>query len=859
MHGRLEHHSTDGGYGQMSIRPGDRRLAGRVGIARATLRSRRRSGSSAWLGLVAATLVVLVAGLLLAGAGLTVAGAGAFQVLASPAVVDIARLSRASLPQTTRIYDRTGTHVLATIYTQDRDYVTYANIPPDLVNATVAIEDRGFWTNPGIDVPAIARAALNDVAGGPLQGGSTITEQLVKLLITGSQPTISRKIREALLGIQASRALTKQQVMELYLNAVYYGEQAYGVAAAARHYFDEPLARLTLGQAAMLAGLPKAPAALDPFVHPHQAVARQRQVLDAMVATGAISPAQRTAAERQPLGLERWSRPAPPVPWFTDRVIAEASRLMGGYDNLASCGCKVITTLDWGLQRIAQHDVTTFVAKLPPNLNVHNGALVAQDPATGQILAYVGSVDPADHSPKVQGQFDSAGVALRSPGSTWKLVTYLAAMEYGHLTDASTLWDIPIEFAPGYVGVDSEHDYNGLITVRQAIRESRNVPAIQAMLAYGGVPAMEKMAYRLGLTVPFAPGESGPSLAIGTHSVHLTDMVEMYSTESNLGLRVTQNDLLRIQKPDGSVVLPPAPTQTQVVSPGLAWEFLSVLQDNANRNRGWMDGPFADLGRPAAVKTGTEANFRDLYTVGMVPQMVAGVWLGNADNSPMNSAFQSNVGPLVLWHQFMSDAIKLKQWPAIDWPRPAELVPAQVCANFGEFAGYGFDVNGPGCPFGTTTSWVIPGFNDPATLLALRPKPFGTYLTDGQGHVLPSQCTAGIPETGILAQAELPQWQPYLDTWVAKARAGLENHGGYNLEETFPWSTTNWLLPPTGTSCRVSWSSPSSSPGAASPAPSGSPGAVASAAPGSSAAPVPSALPAPIAAPATPPPPSRRP
>ncbi len=859
MHGPLGRDSNDEGNGPMSLRPGDRRTARRVGIARATLRRRRRGGSSAWLGLVAAMLVVLVAGLLLAGAGLAVAGAGTLQALTSPSVVDIARLSRASLPQTTRIYDRTGTHVLATIYTQDRDYVTYANIPSDVVHATVAIEDRGFWTNPGIDVPAIARAALNDVAGGPLQGGSTITEQLVKLLITGSQPTISRKIREALLGIQASRALTKQQVMELYLNTVYYGEQAYGVAAAARHYFDEPLSKLTLGQAAMLAGLPKAPVGLDPFLHPRQATARQHQVLDAMVSTGAITAARRATAEQHGLGLKRWSLPAPPVPWFTDRVIAEASQLMGGYSVLASCGCKVITTLDWGLQRIAQHDVTSFVAKLPPNLNVSNGALVAQDPATGQILAYVGSVNPADHSPKVQGQFDSAGVALRSPGSTWKLITYLAAMEYGHLTDASTLWDIPIRFAPGYVGVDSENDYNGLITVRQAIRESRNVPAIQAMLAYGGVPAMENMAYRLGLTVPFAPGESGPSLAIGTHSVHLTDMVEMYSTESNLGLRVTQNDLLRIEKPDGSVVLPPAPTQAQVLNSGLAWEFLSVLQDNANRNRGWMDGPFADLGRPAAVKTGTEANFRDLYTVGMVPQMVAGVWLGNADNSPMNSAFQSNVGPLVLWHQFMSDAIKLKQWPAIDWPRPAELVPAQVCANFGEFAGYGFDVNGPGCPFGTTTSWVIPGFNDPATLLALRPKPFGTYLTDGLGHVLPAQCTTGIPATGVLAQAELPQWQPYLDTWVAKARAGLENHGGYNLEETFPWSTTNWLLPPTGTSCTVSWSSLFSGPGAASPAPSGSPGAGAGAAPGSSAAPAPSALPAPTSAPATPPPPSQRP
>ena len=820
------------------MRPGsgEGRPARRILLARTTLRRHRHRRSLAWAGLAAGLVVALLAGLAAAGAGLAVAGAGTLQALTSPSPLDLARLSRSALPQTTRIYDRTGTHVLATIYTQDRDYVTFGQIPANVIDATVAVEDRGFWTNPGIDIPAIARAALNDVSGGQLQGGSTITEQLVKLLITGSQPTLARKIREALLGIQASQSLSKKQIMELYLNTVYYGEQAYGVDAAARHYFDEPLSKLTLAQAAMLAGLPKAPVALDPFLHPRDATERQHAVLDAMVATGMITPAQRTAAEHAPLGLKKWAPHAPPVPWFTNRVIAEASQMMGGYQALASCGCKVITTLDWNLQRIAQHDVTSFVAGLPANLNVHNGALVAQDPATGQILAYVGSVNPADNSPKVQGQFDSAGVALRSPGSTWKLITYLAAMEYGHLTDASTLWDIPVKLAPGFVGVDSEHDYNGLITIRQAIRESRNVPAMEAMMAYGGVPAMENMAYRLGLTVPFAPGESGPSLAIGTHSVHLTDMVEMYATESNLGLRVTQNDLLRIVEPDGAVVLPPAPTRTQVVDPGLAWEFLSVLQDNANKNRGWMDGPFADLGRPAAVKTGTEANFRDLYTVGMVPQLVAGVWLGNADNSPMNSAFQSNVGPLVLWHKFMSDAIALKHWPAIDWPRPSELVPAQVCANFGEFAGYGFDVNGPGCPFGTATSWVIPGFNDPATLLTLRPRPFGTYLTDGAGHLLPSQCTTGVPETGILAQAPLPQWQPYLDAWVARAKAGLENHGGYNGEETFPWSTTNWILPATGTSCAFVPPSPSPSPVAsAAPGPSAAP----TTGPGASGAPVP--------------------
>ncbi len=805
----------------MSLRPGDGRHARRIVLLRKAMPPRRRGGNG--IGILAAALVfVLLSGLAVVAGGIAVAGAGTIQVLSS-ATPDIAKLSRDSLPQTTRIYDRTGTHLLATIYTQDRDYVTFDRIPSVVVDATVAIEDRGFWTNPGFDLAAIARAAVNDLQGGPLQGASTITEQLVKMLITGSQPTLSRKIQEALIAVKANQTLTKQQVMELYLNAAYYGDQAYGISAAARHYFDEPLDHLSLAQAAMLAGLPKAPNGLDPFLHPAAAAARQRAVLDAMVITKAITPAQRDAAEQAPLHLRQWVPPVQPVPWFTNRVIAEASTLMGGYDKLASCGCKVITTLDWNLQKIAQHDVTSFVAGLPANLNVHNGALVAQDPATGQILAYVGSVNPNDTSPEVQGQFDSAGVALRSPGSTWKLITYLAAMQYGHLTDASTLWDIPVKLAPHFVGVDSESDYNGLITIRQAIRESRNVPAMEAMLAYGGVPNMEKMAYALGLQTQFQPWEDGAALAIGAHSVHLTEMVEMYATESNLGLRVTQNDILRIQVPDANPLLPPAPSRTQVVNAALAWQFLSVLQDNANKNLGWLDGPFADLGRPAAVKTGTEANFKDLYAVGMVPQMVAGVWLGNANDSPMNSALQSNIGSLLLWHRFMSDAIKLHKWPPTDWTRPSQLVAANVCANMSEFAGYGFDVNGPGCPFGTAVSYVIPGFNDPATILKLRPKPFGTYLTDGHGDVLPSQCTTGIPETGILARAPLPAWQPYLDTWVRKARAGQENHGGYNNESFFPWSGQNWLLPPTGTSCAVYLPPPSQPPASAPPASQGPP------------------------------------
>jgi membrane peptidoglycan carboxypeptidase len=361
--------------------------------------------------LVGILLVPLLAG--------TIAATGviAYEHIAA-GLPDLAALTRSSLPQTTRSYDRSGQHLLATLHTQDRDYVSYDQIPATVVAATVAIEDRGFWTNPGIDFGAVVRAALNNAHGNAIQGGSTITQQLVKQLLVGNQETLDRKIREAVFAMKASQVLSKTETMELYLNTVYYGEQAYGIAAAARRYFGEHVDQLDLAQAALLAGLPRAPSELDPFQNPEAAKQRQLAVLDAMLETGVITTQEHDAAAREPWRLQRYVQPAEQIPWFTDRAIEEAAARMGGRDKLASCGCRVITTLDWSLQAIAQRDVTQFITGLPSSDNVHNAALVAEDPSNGEVLAYVGSVDPNDNSPQVRGRFDAAGVGLRSPGST---------------------------------------------------------------------------------------------------------------------------------------------------------------------------------------------------------------------------------------------------------------------------------------------------------------------------------------------------------------------------------------------------------------------------------------------------------
>ena len=331
-----------------AIKYTDARLGRLVWLHR---RANRHHGS----GSASRTAVLLVATLplvgillvpLLAGA-IAATGVIAYDHIAA-GLPDLAALTRSSLPQTTRFYDRTGQHVLATLYTQDRDYVSYDQIPATVITATVAIEDRGFWTNPGVDFGAVVRAALNNANGDPIQGGSTITQQLAKQLLVGDQETLDRKFCEAVFAMKASQVLSKTQTMQLYLNTVYYGEQAYGIAAAARRYFGEHLDQLDLAQTALLAGLPRAPSESSTrsgILGPRSSGSSWCSI--SMLETGGITTQERDAAAREPWRLKRYVQQAEQIPWFTDRAIEEAAPLMGGRNKLASCGCKAITTLDW--------------------------------------------------------------------------------------------------------------------------------------------------------------------------------------------------------------------------------------------------------------------------------------------------------------------------------------------------------------------------------------------------------------------------------------------------------------------------------------------------------------------------------
>src|SRR3989441_6952799 len=387
-----------------------------------------RTGGRMWRRVSAVRPVGTFAGILSA---VLLAGGGfvGFAVIATlgyfaadlPAAHDLATVP---IPLTTHLYDRTGEHLLYTLADERRDLIAIDAVPKRMQDATISIEDKTFWSTPGVDVGGIVRAfQANSASGRITQGGSTITQQLIKTRLLGVDPTFTRKIKEAILALEATRTFSKKQILEMYFNQIYYGNQAYGLRAAAATYFGiADLSKLTLGETALLAGLPQAPSDYDPIQNPAGAQTRRAQVLEAMAENGYVTEAEAAAANAEAIKVS----PATTslyAPHFTFRareqliqVLGEKAAYRGGYT--------VLTSLDWNMQQLAEKEVRDHVNSLKGS-NVHNAALVTLDPTTGEVLAYVGSYDYYDRSPQVRGDYDAAGIALRQPGATVKIFTYL--------------------------------------------------------------------------------------------------------------------------------------------------------------------------------------------------------------------------------------------------------------------------------------------------------------------------------------------------------------------------------------------------------------------------------------------------
>ncbi|MBC7226191.1 MAG: penicillin-binding protein 1C [Thermoflexales bacterium] len=573
--------------------------------------------------------------------------------------------------------------------------VPLEEIPLYCRQATIATEDANFYTNPGVDLRGILRALWINLRGGEvLAGGSTITQQVARNLLLSpqerSQRTLLRKLRESILAWRIARTFTKDEILALYLNEVYYGNLAYGIEAAARTYFGKGVRELSLAECALLAGLPQSPAYYDPLTDPDRARKRQQIVLGLMAEQGYITPEQAELAARERLHFAATPFPIE-APHFVMTVWAWLEREFGP-EALYTEGLVVTTTLDLDLQHTAEAAVRRHLARLAQASEesglreVDNAALVALDPQTGAIRAMVGS--PDYFNPAIDGAVNAA-LALRQPGSAIKPLTYAAAFTPDAdgrplLTPASVILDVRTAFPTReglpYVPVNYDHRFHGPISAREALAQSLNVPAVR-VLQMVGVDQLVSLAADLGMT-SFGTGERfGLALTLGGGEVRLLELTAAYAAFANGGRRVEPFGVLEVRDARGQLRYQARPVPgPQVLDPRVAYLITHILSDENARAPAFGIGSVLSLSRPAAVKTGTSSDWRDNWTVGYTPQLVTGVWVGNADGRPMRDVSGvEGAGPI--WRDFMERA--LRGQPVVPFAEPPGLERVRVCVPSG--------------------------------------------------------------------------------------------------------------------------------------------------------------------------------
>ncbi|MCS7178627.1 MAG: PBP1A family penicillin-binding protein [Anaerolineae bacterium] len=611
-------------------------------------------------------------------------------------------LIAAQLPPPEELVARQSPFVSSKIYARDhsllyevmdprggrRVYVPLDRISPYLIQATIATEDADFYRHPGFDPVAMLKAIYRNLqAGETVSGASTIPQQLARNLLLSpeerTQRTAWRKIKEVILAYEISRRYPRNTILEIYLNEIYYGNLAYGIEAAAETYFGISAAELNLAQASFLAGLPQSPANYDVFAGGRErALARQKDVLRLMVKEGYITQAQADAAAAEMAAYE--FRPFVPqdripAPHFVMYVRQQVEQMYGPEVLYRGSGLRIYTTLDPDLQSLAEQIVAQHVAALADH-GASNGALVAIEPSTGYILAMVGSAD--FYNEEIDGQVNMA-VAPRQPGSAIKPLTYVAAFERGW-TPATLIWDLPTAFPDGanppYVPRNYDGKFHGPVLVRSALANSYNIPAVKA-LQFIGIPALKEMAARLGITT-LTREDYGLSLTLGGGEVPLLELTGAYAVFANGGRRVPLTPILYIEDNQGNILLDnrQPPLGEAVIRPEHAYLITSILSDRQARCPAFGCPNWLELSRPAAAKTGTTDDYRDAWTVGYTPDLAVGVWVGNADYTPMDRVAGS-MGAAPIWNRFMEAA--LKGQPVRDFVRPPGIVEMEICADSG--------------------------------------------------------------------------------------------------------------------------------------------------------------------------------
>ncbi|MDD2444197.1 MAG: penicillin-binding protein 1A [Desulfotomaculaceae bacterium] len=617
----------------------------------------------------------------------------------------------------TMIYDKDG-NLITQLGVKNSVPVALNNVPEQVRNAFLAIEDPRFYQHHGISLRGIARAAWSDLRSRSIQeGGSTITQQLVKISFLTPEKKVKRKIQEIILSFQVERRYTKDEILEMYLNNIYLGEGAYGIQAAAQTYFGKDVEDLELDEAALLGGLPQAPSAYSPFLDLQAALSRRDMVLDSMARNNFISESQaeKAKAVTPKLDTEEVAGRQYPYPYFLDYITDKLTDRYGEAEVFKG-GLKVYTTLDPKIQ-LAAETAMARRANFPSSNTDANGILQPQgavaviEPGTGYIKALVGG---REHTQK--RQWNRATMTTRQPGSAFKpIAAYGPAVEYKGLGPASVIDDIPTSFG-SYEPRNHDGRYRGLITLRTALTDSVNIAAVKLLMNVTGLG--ESIRFASGLGIQLDPAHHGASMALGgLHSgVTPLQMAGAYAAFANQGIYTEPAAILRVEKQDGVILEQHVPKQRRAMKPTTAYLVTDMLRSVIQRGT----GTGAQIGRPAAGKTGTTDNGVDIWFVGYTPELATAVWIGYDNNqTPMSQAFGSTY-PAGIWQEVMSRA--LSNASVKDFACPAGIITATVDGKSG----------------------LLPGPNTPNDALVTDLFAEGTVPTETDNvHVFAEVCAAG--------------------------------------------------------------------------------------------------------------------
>jgi penicillin-binding protein 1C len=623
------------------------------------------------------SIVLLIASLILIAIGI-----GALWI-ATLKIPDLSSFQNRKVIESTKIYDRTGAVLLYDTGTNAKaTFVPLLSISPYIQKGTIAIEDSNFYNNIGVEPTSIFRAVIaNLISGNYSQGGSTITQQVIKNSLLTTDKTVTRKIKEWILAIKLTRVMTKDQILETYLNESPYGGTIYGVEQASQTFFGKPAKDISLAQSAYLSAIPKAPTYYSPYgTHRDALDARQKQVLEKMLSLGMITSEEYKSALAEKVQFLAKNSEGIRAPHFV-MYVRDYLVQKFGEEMVSTGGLRVKTSLDYDMQQKAEDVVTKFAPSIAETYNANNAAIVAIDPKTGDVLTMVGSKDY--FSRIIEGNFNVA-LAKRQPGSTFKPFVYSTLFKKGY-TPETVLFDVKTEFSsyctpesktinPSddpekvcYSPKEFDEKYSGPMTIRQALAQSRNIPAVKA-LYLAGMRESIQTAHDLGVTSLNDPNRYGLTLVLGGGEVSLLDMTSAYGVFANDGIRNPTRSVLEVTDNKGNVLESATLNPIQALDQNISRQITSILADNSVRINSLK--PIAEsIGRKVTIKTGTTNDYRDVWAIGYTPNIVVGAWAGNNDNSPMSQ----NIAGLIispLWGAFTSQVAK--NYPQEDFPQPAQ-------------------------------------------------------------------------------------------------------------------------------------------------------------------------------------------